>query len=202
MSDTASLEADLLAQVDAAADLAALEAVRVAALGKTGSVSQLLKSLGAMSPEERKARGPEFNALRDRVQSAIAARREQLENEALERQLAAEAVDLTLPPPPRRKGSVHPTMQVMDELIAIFAEMGFAVAEGPDIEDDWHNFTALNFPPRHPARDSSCAPTRARSRCAPCRRASRRSGSSRPAVSIGRTTTRPTRRCSTKSKGW
>ena len=154
MTDLAALEAQLLAQVAAAGGPAALEAVRVAALGKTGSISQLLKTLGSMSPDERRGRGPEINGLRDRVQAAIAARREQLEAAVLEARLASERVDLTLPAPPRRRGSVHPTMQVMDELIAVFAEMGFAVAEGPDIEDDWHNFTALNFPPDHPARDT------------------------------------------------
>jgi phenylalanyl-tRNA synthetase alpha chain len=154
VTDLPALEADILAQTAAAADPAALDAVRVAALGKTGSISQLLKTLGAMSPEERKTRGPEINGLRDRVQSAIAARRDALEIAALDARLASERVDLSLPGPPRRRGSVHPTMQVMDELVAVFAEMGFSVAEGPDIEDDWHNFTALNFPPDHPARDT------------------------------------------------
>jgi len=153
MTDLATLEADLTAQVVAAADLAALDAVRVAALGKTGSVSNLLKSLGAMSPDERKTAGPAINGLRDRVGGAIAARKAELEVAALDAQLRAERLDLTLPAPPRRKGSVHPTMQVFDELVAIFADMGFAVAEGPDIEDDFHNFTALNFPPKHPARE-------------------------------------------------
>jgi len=153
MTDLTSLEAELTAQVVAAADLAALDAVRVAALGKTGSVSNLLKSLGAMSPDERKTAGPAINGLRDRVGGAIAARKAELEVAALDAQLRAERLDLTLPAPPRRKGSVHPTMQVFDELVAIFADMGFAVAEGPDIEDDFHNFTALNFPPKHPARE-------------------------------------------------
>jgi phenylalanyl-tRNA synthetase alpha chain len=147
-------ESDLLRQVAEAPDLAALEAVRVSALGKTGAISLMLKSLGSMSPEERKLRGPEINGLRDRVQGAITARREALETAALDARLQSERLDLTLPAPPRRRGSVHPTMQVMDELVAIFAELGFSVAEGPDIEDDWHNFTALNFPPGHPARDT------------------------------------------------
>ena len=154
MSDIARQESELSGQIAQAADLAALEVVRVAALGKTGSVSQLLKSLGGMSAEERKVRGPEINGLRDRVSAAIAGRKAALEAEALERQLASERLDLTLPAPPRRRGSVHPTMQAMDELIAVFADLGFAVAEGPDIEDDWHNFTALNFPPKHPARET------------------------------------------------
>jgi len=150
---TAKLEADLTAAIAAAPDLAALEAVRVAALGKSGAVSDLLKSLGAMSPDERREQGPLINGLRDRIQAAIAERKATLEAAELDARLAAERVDLSLPPAPRRKGSVHPTMQVMDEMIAIFAEMGFALAEGPDIETDFNNFTALNFPPKHPARE-------------------------------------------------
>ena len=153
MTDLTRLEADLLAQVAAAADLAALDEVRVAALGKQGSISGLLKSLGGMSPDERKEQGPKINGLRDRVAAAVAERKAVLEAEALSVRLAGERVDLSLPSPPRRKGAVHPTMQVMDEVVAIFADLGFAVAEGPDIEDDFHNFTALNFPPKHPARE-------------------------------------------------
>ena len=154
MTDLSQLESDLTAEIAAVADLAALETIRVAALGKQGSVSALLKTLGAMTPEERRDRGPLINGLRDRVAAAIAARKAALDAVALDAQLAAEAVDLTLPAPPRRRGSVHPTLQVMDEMIMIFAEMGFEVAEGPDIEDDFHNFTALNFPPKHPARET------------------------------------------------
>ena len=150
---TAKLEADLTAAIAAAPDLAALEAVRVAALGKSGAISDLLKSLGAMSPDERREQGPLINGLRDRVAAAIASRKATLEAAELDARLAAERVDLSLPPAPRRRGSVHPTMQVMDEMIAIFAEMGFALAEGPDIETDFNNFTALNFPPKHPARE-------------------------------------------------
>lgn len=153
MADLSTLEADLSGAIDAAPDLSSLEAIRVSALGKQGSISALLKSLGAMSPEERRERGPQINGLRDAVQAHIASRREALEAQALDAQLAAERLDLTLPPPPQRRGSLHPTLRTLDEMIAIFAEMGFAVAEGPDIEDDWHNFTALNFPPKHPARE-------------------------------------------------
>ncbi|WP_426012985.1 phenylalanine--tRNA ligase subunit alpha [Caulobacter sp. DWR2-3-1b2] len=153
MTDLTPLEADVLAQVAAAGDLAALDAVRVSALGKTGSISGLLKTLGAMSPDERKERGAAINVLRDRVQTALSDRKAALETAALDARLASETLDLTLPAPYRRKGGVHPTMQTLDEMIAIFAEMGFAVAEGPDIEDDFHNFTALNFPPKHPARE-------------------------------------------------
>ncbi len=153
MTDLTNLESELAEAIAGASDLVALDAVRVAALGKTGSISNLLKSLGSMSPDERKTAGPAINGLRDRVQALIGERKTALEGQALQAKLAAERLDLTLPAPPRRKGSVHPTMQAFDELICIFAELGFAVAEGPDIEDDFHNFTALNFPPKHPARD-------------------------------------------------
>lgn len=150
---TAKLEADLTAAIAAAADLTALEAVRVSALGKSGAISDLLKSLGGMSPDERREQGPLINGLRDRVAAAIAERKAALEAAELDARLASERVDLSLPPAPRRKGGVHPTMQVMDEMIAIFADMGFSLAEGPDIETDFNNFTALNFPPKHPARE-------------------------------------------------
>jgi phenylalanyl-tRNA synthetase alpha chain len=150
---TNPMEADLAARIAAATNVSALEAIRLEALGKSGTISAMLKSLGAMSPEARRAEGPVINGLRDRVAALITDRRAVLEAAALDASLAAGGLDLTLPAPPRRKGCVHPTMQVMDEMIAIFAEMGFALAEGPDIEDDFHNFTALNFPPRHPARE-------------------------------------------------
>ena len=154
MSDLATLEAEIVSAVQASAELAGLDAVRVTVLGKSGSISVLLKGLGSMGPEERREQGPLINGLRDRVQAALTERKTALEAAALDAQLAAERLDLTLPAPPRRRGSVHPTMQVMDEMTAIFAEMGFAVADGPDIEDDFHNFTALNFPPKHPARET------------------------------------------------
>ena len=153
MTDLVTLEADLLAQVAGAADLAALDAVRVAAVGKSGVISGLLKTLGTLSPEERRDRGGLINGLRDRVQASLTARRAALEQAELDSRLAAERLDLTLPAAQPRCGSVHPTMQVMDEMVSIFATLGFAVAEGPDIEDDFHNFTALNFPPKHPARE-------------------------------------------------
>jgi phenylalanyl-tRNA synthetase alpha chain len=106
-----------------------------------------------MSPDERREQGPAINGLRDAVAAAIAARKAALEAAELDAKLAGEHVDLTLPAPPERRGRVHPTLQTLDEMIAIFAELGFALAEGPDIEDDFHNFTALNFPPKHPARE-------------------------------------------------
>jgi len=153
MEDLAKLEAELSGQIAAAGDLAAVEQIRVAALGKSGSISELLKGLGRMSPDERREQGPQINGLRDRIASAIGERKAALEAAELDARLAAEHVDLTLPPPPERRGHVHPTMQVLDEMIAIFGEMGFSLAEGPDIEDDFHNFSALNFPEKHPARD-------------------------------------------------
>ena len=153
MTDLSILQAELSARVAAAADVAALEAIRVEALGKTGSISELLKTLGRLTPDERREQGPKINGLRDAVAAAIAERKAALESAELDARLAGERVDLSLPPPPERRGRVHPTMQVMDEMIAVFADMGFALAEGPDIEDDFHNFTALNFPPKHPARE-------------------------------------------------
>jgi phenylalanyl-tRNA synthetase alpha chain len=155
MTDLNQLEGDLLARIAAAEDEAALEQLRVAALGKKGTISDLLKSLGGMTPEERKTQGPVINGLRDKVQQAINARREALAATALEARLAAERVDVTLPvrEGPETRGRIHPISQVIDELIAIFADMGFSVAEGPDIETDYLNFTALNFPEGHPARE-------------------------------------------------
>ncbi|HQS48495.1 MAG TPA: phenylalanine--tRNA ligase subunit alpha, partial [Xanthobacteraceae bacterium] len=136
-------------------DEAALEAVRIAALGKKGSVSELLKSLGGMTPDERKTMGPAINGLRDRVQGLLAVRKEALKSAALEARLATERVDVSLPvrEPRAEIGRVHPITQVTEELTAIFADMGFSVAEGPDIETDFYNFTALNFPAGHPARE-------------------------------------------------
>jgi phenylalanyl-tRNA synthetase alpha chain len=155
MTDIVALEGELMRMVEAAADEAALEAVRVAALGKKGSISALLATLGKMSPEERKENGPLINGLKEAVTAAIAARREALKGAALARRLAGETIDVTLPTldNPADMGRIHPISQVMDELTAIFADMGFAVAEGPDIETDDYNFTRLNFPDGHPARE-------------------------------------------------
>jgi phenylalanyl-tRNA synthetase alpha chain len=155
MTDLSALQAETLDAIAMAADEAALEGVRVAALGKKGAISALLATLGKMSPEERKVQGAAINNLKDQVGEALAARRAILKSAALERQLAAEALDVTLPVRPAgiESGRIHPISQVMDELIAIFADMGFAIAEGPDIETDDYNFTMLNFPPGHPARE-------------------------------------------------
>jgi len=152
MADLDELSGDLLARIAAAPDLAAIEAERVSALGKQGRITQLLKTLGGMTPEQRQSEGPRIHGLREQVTEAIAARKAALEAEALERRLATEGLDMTLPAAAAAQGSVHPVSQVMDELAEIFADMGFSVATGPEIEDDWHNFTALNFPPDHPAR--------------------------------------------------
>jgi len=155
MAELDRLETDILGQVAAADDEAALEAVRVAALGKKGSISELLKGLGGMTPDERRTMGPAINGLKDRVGDAIQARRTDLQEADLERRLATEKVDVTLPvrESALEAGRIHPVSQVMDELTAIFADMGFAIAEGPHIEDDFHNFTALNIPSDHPARE-------------------------------------------------
>jgi len=129
-----------------------VEALRVEFLGKQGSISGLLKTLGKMSPEERQVEGPRIHALREAVTEALAARKAAFETAALDAKLASETLDLSLPAPDAPRGSVHPISQVMDELAEIFADMGFAVATGPEIEDDWHNFTALNMPASQPAR--------------------------------------------------
>ena len=152
MTDTDDLKTHLLVAIDASASLDALEAVRVDALGKQGRVTQLLKTMGALSPEERQTRGPAIHGLREAVTSAIAARKAHLEQVALDAQLASEALDMTLPADAPMPGTIHPVSQVMDELAEIFADLGFAVATGPEIETDWHNFSALNIPETHPAR--------------------------------------------------
>src|SRR5258708_1307720 len=155
MSDLANLEAQILADIAAAGDEAALEAVRVAALGKKGSISALLSTLGKMSPDERKTEGARINLAKDAVTQALTARRDILKSAALDPRLDSETTDVTLPlrEAPAEAGRIHPLSQVMDELTAIFADMGFAIAEGPDIETDDYNFTKLNFPEGHPARE-------------------------------------------------
>jgi phenylalanyl-tRNA synthetase, alpha subunit len=150
--DYAATGQEALSRIAGAADLDALEALRVEFLGKQGSISGLLKTLGRLGPEERKVEGPKIHGLRESVSDALTSRKDALESAALEARLASETVDLTLPAPETPRGSVHPVSQVMDELAEIFADMGFAVATGPEIEDDWHNFTALNMPESHPAR--------------------------------------------------
>jgi phenylalanyl-tRNA synthetase alpha chain len=155
MTDPISLETSLLAAITDSADEAALEAVRIAALGKKGSISELLKTLGSFSPEERREKGAAINTLRDKVLETLQARKQALQDAALQKRLASEWADVTLPvrEHPGARGRLHPVSQVIEEVTAIFADMGFGVAEGPDIETDEYNFTALNFPIGHPARE-------------------------------------------------
>jgi phenylalanyl-tRNA synthetase alpha chain len=150
-----TLRAELTAAITAAANEVALDAVRVAALGKKGSVSALLGTLGSMAADERKSAGPAINGLKNDIAGLIEARSTELKGTALEARLKAETVDVTLPlpPAPTAKGRIHPISQTIDEITAIFSDMGFAIAEGPDIETDYFNFTALNFPEGHPARE-------------------------------------------------
>ncbi len=152
MTDLEQLKTDALTRIANAPDAAALEALRIEFLGKQGSISGLMKTLGKMSPEERQVQGPLLNGLRTQANDAIAVRKEVLEDAELEARLATEGLDLSLPAPETPRGSVHPVSQVMDELAEIFADLGFSVATGPEIEDDWHNFTALNMAETHPAR--------------------------------------------------
>ena len=152
MDEVEALRATLLSVIEGASDLAALEEVRVQSLGRKGQLTERMKALGALDIEARKALGARLNTVKDDVTAALAARKDRLGAAALNQRLAAERIDVTLPARPEQEGRIHPITQVMDELVAIFADMGFAVAEGPDIEDDFHNFTALNIPPEHPAR--------------------------------------------------
>lgn len=153
MDKLEDLRAELLGAVEGAADIEALEKVRVAALGKKGRITDMMKGLGGMDPDARRTAGAALNALKDAVAEAIDTRKQALEAEALNARLARERIDVTLPVRPETTGTLHPISQTIDEVVAIFGQMGFTLAEGPDVEDDFHNFTALNFPPGHPARD-------------------------------------------------
>jgi phenylalanyl-tRNA synthetase alpha subunit len=217
-----TLKSEFLGAVAAATSLAALDEVRVRALGKKGAVTQRMKNLGGLDPEERKQAGQALNRLKDEIAAAIEARKEALGEEELEARLAEEGVDVSLPARPAEIGRIHPISQTVDEMVAIFGEMGFSVAVGPHIEDDFHNFTALNIPPEHPARQEHdtfyttpstcprartasarcCALTPRRCRSAPCRRAPRRSASSCPGAPSAPTTTPPIRPCSISSRAW
>lgn len=148
-----TLKSELTATINAANDLVALESARVAALGKKGKITEMLKGLGALDPEARKVQGAALNVIRDEVSALIDAREATLKTAALDAKLKTETVDVTLPARDLARGKIHPISQTMEDITTIFAQMGFTVAEGPDIEDDFHNFTALNFPPGHPARE-------------------------------------------------
>ena len=152
MDNLDSLGLQLKSAISEAADLDELEIARLAALGRKGRITELMKGLGAMDGAARKDAGAALNALKDDLADAIEARQAELRDGALDARLLDERVDATLPVRPGRRGYIHPISQTVDEVVAIFGEMGFTVAEGPDIEDDWYNFTALNIPPEHPAR--------------------------------------------------
>ena len=152
MQDLDNLRAELMTAVDEAAGLDDLEKIRVLALGKKGRITELMKGLGAMDPGARKQAGQALNALKGEIGDAIEAKKQASSESELDARLARESVDVTLPVRPEGEGVIHPISQTIDEVVAILGEMGLSVAEGPDIEDDWHNFTALNIPPDHPAR--------------------------------------------------
>lgn len=193
MSDLTVLRQSYLDRISTAADGDALEQVRLAALGKKGEISGMMKELGRMTPEERQTRGAALNRLKDEIDAALRARKQGLEDAALDARLKQEWLDVTLPGRPRPQGTIHPISQVTEEVTAIFADMGFRVAEGPQIESDWFNFDALNIPPSIPpgrsmtpsswparrttrARRMCCGPIPRRCRSVPCRPAARRSG--------------------------
>lgn len=142
----------ILADIRAAESIDALELARVSVLGKSGVITEQLKALGKLPPEERKARGEQVNALRDRLQAALSERRAALEEQAFAARLSTERVDVTMPGRDAELGTVHPVTRTIERISAIFARLGYEMADGPEIEDDYHNFEALNFPPHHPAR--------------------------------------------------
>ena len=152
MTNIDALKKEILTSVEAANDLIALDDVRVTALGKKGKITDMMKSLGSLDAEARKEMGQALNRLKDDISAEIDRRTAQLKTAALNARLSSEKIDISLTPRPEQKGTIHPISQTIEEMMAIFAEMGFSVAEGPEIEDDFHNFTALNFPPDHPAR--------------------------------------------------
>ena len=152
MSDIQTLSARALADVAAAQTPEAVEALRVGLLGKQGSITAQLKQLGALPPDQRKAAGEAINRIRDEVSTALAARKGLLEEAVLDARLAGEAVDVTLPGRLPQRGGIHPISRTLERIAGIFGQLGYELADGPEIEDDWHNFEALNFPPHHPAR--------------------------------------------------
>jgi len=152
MDDLEQLTSDALGEIAAAASLDAIEAIRVGILGRSGQLTQRMRGLGALGPDARRETGAALNRLKDEIAEALEARKAELGRAARARRLAAERADVTLPVPPDMTGRIHPISQTIDEIVAIFGEMGFAVAEGPHIEEDFYNFTALNIPPEHPAR--------------------------------------------------
>ena len=152
MDDLDRRAAQALADIEGAASLDALDALRVGLLGKSGIVTAALKSLGALAPDERKARGAEVNRVKERLADALATRKAALEQAELDRRLASETIDVSLPGRDGERGGIHPITRALERIASIFARLGYQRADGPEIEDDWHNFEALNFPPHHPAR--------------------------------------------------
>lgn len=153
MSTIENLKTELTQMVEAANDLNTLEEARVSALGKKGKITGLMKTLGSMTPEERKETGQALNVLKTEIAGLIDQQKSALKKQEMDRRLSEEKIDITLPPRPEAKGTIHPVNQTMDELITIFGDMGFEVVEGPEIEDEYYDFTALNFPIGHPARE-------------------------------------------------
>ncbi len=153
MTDINALKTELTSEIAAANDLQTLDDVRVTVLGKKGRITALMKTLGGMDPEERKTVGQALNVLKDEIADLIKSQERALKKQEMDARLSTETLDITLSPRPSAQGKIHPISQTMEELVTIFGAMGFNVAEGPDIEDDYHNFTALNFPPGHPARE-------------------------------------------------
>ncbi len=152
MHDLESRAVQALTDIEQTCTLDALDALRVGLLGKNGIVTTALKSLGALAPDERKARGAEVNRVKDQLAEALAARKQVLEQAELDRRLASEKLDITLPGRDGERGGIHPITRALERIASIFARLGYQRADGPEIEDDWHNFEALNFPPHHPAR--------------------------------------------------
>lgn len=152
MSDLENLVNNTLSDIDMAQDIDTLESIRIAILGKKGTLSTQMKTLGTVLPEKRGEMGHALNVAKQSISEALSAKITTIKHHMLNAQLASESVDVSLPPREQKMGTLHPIPQTIDEIIALFGEMGFHVAEGPDIEDDWHNFQALNIPPEHPAR--------------------------------------------------
>ena len=152
MQQLDEIKAGALPLIEKADNLAALDAVRVSVLGKSGSLTGLMKNMGSMYPEERKSFGALVNGVKNEITTALEAKKVELEAKEMAEKLAAESVDVTLPARPVQQGRIHPITQAMEEALTIFAQMGFDLAEGPDVEDDWHNFEGLNMPKSHPAR--------------------------------------------------
>lgn len=155
MSNIQDILSSMLTDISNASELKTLEKIRVQLLGKQGTISLMLKNLGAMDPEKRRTKGQELNQLRKQVSDALSQHRQHLEEKALKSRLSSEKIDVSLPPRPMSLGKIHPISEALSEVLDIFTDMGFAVAEGPDIEDDDLNFTALNIPPEHPARQEA-----------------------------------------------